>query len=109
MKIDRRQFLKAAGAGIGALGLQPGGLESAQDSKPASFVQGTSGMHLGMVTYNLAKDWDIPTIIKNCEATQFEGVELRTTHAHKVEVNLSKEERKEVKKQFQDSKVQLMG
>jgi hypothetical protein len=39
----------------------------------------------------LAADWDIPTIIKNCEAATFEGVELRTTHAHKVEVNLSKE------------------
>ena len=66
-------------------------------------------MHLGLVTYNLAADWDIPTIIKNCEAAKFEGVELRTTHAHKVEVNLSKEQREEVKKRFADSKVQLMG
>ena len=66
-------------------------------------------MHLGLVTYNLAADWDIPTIIKNCEAAKFEGVELRTTHAHKVEVNLSKEERKDVRKRFADSKVQLMG
>jgi len=66
-------------------------------------------MHLGLVTYNLAADWDIATIIKNCEAAKFEGVELRTTHAHKVEVNLSKEERKAVKQRFADSKVQLMG
>jgi len=66
-------------------------------------------MHIGLVTYNLAADWDIPTIIKNCEAAKFEGVELRTTHAHKVEVNLSKEERKDVRKRFADSKVQLMG
>jgi sugar phosphate isomerase/epimerase len=66
-------------------------------------------MHLGLVTYNLAQDWDIPAIIKNCEAAQFEGVELRTTHAHKVEVNLSPDQRKEVRKRFQDSKVQLVG
>jgi sugar phosphate isomerase/epimerase len=66
-------------------------------------------MHLGMVTYNLAEKWDIPTIIKNCEAAQFEGVELRTGQAHQVEVNLSPEQRKEVRKRFQDSKVQLMG
>lgn len=66
-------------------------------------------MHLGLVTYNLAADWDIPTIIKNCEATKFEGVELRTTHAHKVEVNLSKDERATVKKRFADSKVKLFG
>ena len=66
-------------------------------------------MHLGLVTYNLAKDWDIPTIIENCEAAQFEGVELRTTHAHKVEVNLTPVQRREVRKRFQDSKVQLYG
>ena len=77
-------------------------VHAAQFSRPAK-------MHLGLVTYNLAADWDIPTIIKNCEATQFEGVELRTTHAHKVEVNLSKDQRAEVKKRFADSKVKLFG
>jgi sugar phosphate isomerase/epimerase len=66
-------------------------------------------MRLGLVTYNLAKDWDVPTIIKNCEAARFEGVELRTTHAHGVEVALTRTQREEVKKRFQDSKVQLMG
>lgn len=66
-------------------------------------------MKLGTVTYNLAKDWEIETLIKNCEEAQLEGVELRTTHAHKVEVNLTKQERETVRKRFQDSKVQLMG
>jgi sugar phosphate isomerase/epimerase len=66
-------------------------------------------MHLGLVTYNLAKDWNIDTIIKNCTETHFEGVELRTTHAHGVEVNLSPRERADVRKRFRDSKVQLMG
>jgi sugar phosphate isomerase/epimerase len=64
-------------------------------------------MHLGLVTYNLAKDWDLVTLIKNCEQTGFQGVELRTTHAHKVEVALSREERAAVKKRFADSSVQL--
>jgi sugar phosphate isomerase/epimerase len=68
-----------------------------------------SPMHLGMVTYNLGKDWDIETILKNCTAAGFEGVELRTTHAHKVEVNLGKAERETVRKRFADSKVQLYG
>jgi sugar phosphate isomerase/epimerase len=109
MKIDRRQFLQAAGFGVGALALQPGASQGAEDSKPRSFLRGVPQTHLGLVTYNLAQDWDVATIIKNCEATKFEGVELRTTHAHKVEVNLAKDERKEVKKRFEDSKVQLMG
>src|SRR5690349_17127853 len=66
-------------------------------------------MHLDSVTYNIAKDWDSPTIIKYFEATGFEGVELRSTHARGVEVTLSKEKRAEVKKRFAGSKVELMG
>ena len=66
-------------------------------------------MKLGLVSYNLARNWDISTIITRCSSTGFEGVELRTTHAHKVEVNLSKEERAKVKKQFKDSPIELAG
>ena len=66
-------------------------------------------MKLGIVTYNIAKDWDVDTIIEKCEATGMEGVELRTTHAHGVEVTLSAGERAEVKKKFADSNVELAG
>ena len=66
-------------------------------------------MKLGLVTYNMAKEWDIPTIIERCEATGFQGVELRTTHAHNVEVNLSEAERRDVRKQFEDSAIELAG
>lgn len=66
-------------------------------------------MKLGLVTYNMAKDWDVPTIIENCAATGFQGVELRTTHAHNVEVNLPPDERQEVRQQFEDSPVELAG
>ncbi len=66
-------------------------------------------MKLGLVTYNMAKEWDIPTIIGRCAATGFQGVELRTTHAHNVEVNLSAAERRDVRKQFEDSSIELAG
>jgi sugar phosphate isomerase/epimerase len=66
-------------------------------------------MKLGMVTYLWGQDWDLPTLIKNCETTGFEGVELRTTHKHGVEVSLSEAEREEVRKRFADSKVELTG
>lgn len=66
-------------------------------------------MKLGLVTYNMAKDWDIPTILSKCRATGFEGVELRTTHAHGVEVGLSAAERKEVRRRFEDSPVRIAG
>ena len=109
MNFNRRNFLKAAGLGLGSLGLQAALPVAAAAAEATSFLVRRPTMHLGMVTYNLAADWDIATIIKNCEAAKFEGVELRTSHAHKVEVNLSKEERKAVKQRFADSKVQLMG
>ncbi len=65
-------------------------------------------MRLGLVTYNLAKDWDVPTIIKNCEATGFEAVELRTTHKHGVEPTIDKQQRERVKQAFQ-GKVDLVS
>jgi sugar phosphate isomerase/epimerase len=66
-------------------------------------------MRLGLVTYNLAKDWDLETIIENCEATGFAGVELRTTHAHQVESDLSPARRREVRQRFAASQVELVG
>lgn len=66
-------------------------------------------MKLGLVTYLWGAKWDLPTLIKNCEDTKFSGVELRSTHAHGVEVTLSKTERAEVKKRFADSPVELVG
>ena len=66
-------------------------------------------MKLGMVTYLWGAKWDLPTLIKNCEQTGFAGVELRSTHAHGVEVTLSKPERDEVRRQFADSPVECVG
>lgn len=94
---------------MGALMTGGSALLVSEPAALAASASGTSSMRLGTVTYNLAKDWDIATILKNCEETKFEGVELRTTHAHKVEVDLSKAERQEVRKRFQDSAVELMG
>jgi sugar phosphate isomerase/epimerase len=64
-------------------------------------------MRLGLVTYNLARDWDIPTIIARCREAGFEGVELRTTHAHGVESTLSPAERRRVRDQFAEGGVRL--
>jgi sugar phosphate isomerase/epimerase len=51
----------------------------------------------------------LPTLIANCEKTKALGVELRTTHAHKVEPNLTEAQRAEVRKRFGDSNVTLVG
>jgi len=66
-------------------------------------------LRLGIVTYNIARDWDVDTIIEKCSQSGYEGVELRTTHRHGVEVNLSKEERRRIREKFQDCPVKLVG
>ena len=66
-------------------------------------------MKLGFVTYQIGKDWDVQQIIEKCQATGFEGAELRTTHAHGVEISLSAEERSTVRKQFEDAGVEIAG
>jgi sugar phosphate isomerase/epimerase len=67
------------------------------------------GLKLGTVTYNIAKDWDIPTLIKNLTEANFEAVELRTTHKHGVEIALSPAARVEVRKQFEGSPIKIGG
>ena len=66
-------------------------------------------MKLGLVTYLWGKDWDLPTIITNCEEAGILGVELRTQHAHKVEISLNPSQRAEVKKRFENSNVTCIG
>ena len=62
-------------------------------------------MKLGLVTYEMAAQWDVDTIIANCREAGFEGVELRTTHAHGVEASLGTAERREVRQKFEDGGV----
>jgi sugar phosphate isomerase/epimerase len=66
-------------------------------------------MRFGLVTYLWGAKWDLPTLIQNCEQSGVLGVELRTTHSHGVERNLSKAERAEIKKRFAGSPVELVG
>jgi sugar phosphate isomerase/epimerase len=66
-------------------------------------------MQLGLVTYMWGAEWDLPTLIKNCEETGFAGVELRSTHKHGVEPAIDSAARLEVARQFNDSPVELVG
>jgi sugar phosphate isomerase/epimerase len=106
-KTNRRGFI-ASGAIAGAAPLLAAATASGTAAEAPAAPAGKLP-RLGLVTYNLAKDWDVDTIIANCAKTGFEGVELRTTHAHKVEVALSADQRREVRKKFADSPVTLMG
>src|SRR5213083_2738057 len=99
--MHRRDFLTSVAAVPVLAALQPG-----QTARPAA---SRSGLKLGTVTYNIAKDWDVPTLIKNLAEAGFDGVELRTTHKHGVEIPLSPAARAEVRKRFEDSPVKIGG
>ena len=64
---------------------------------------------LGLVTWNLGKDWELPGLIEACEETGFRSVELRTTHRHGVEPHLSREERVAVASRFGFSPIRLLA
>ncbi len=97
---SRRQFLiRASQASAGFLLMN----HLSACTKPGS------EMRLGLVTYLWGKDWDLETLITNCETSKLLGVELRTTHAHGVEREFTAQQRQEVKKRFEDSPVENVG
>jgi sugar phosphate isomerase/epimerase len=105
--VSRRTVLRAGVVGAAALA-------AGTSSAPARAVEDGAAtarprFRLGMVTYNVAAAWDVPTIIKVCKTAGIGPVELRTTHKHGVEPSLSKDERKEVKKRFADAGVEIWG
>src|SRR5438876_6587601 len=100
---SRRDFLAsaaAAGAACGLTAVTPRRLAAASEQPAIAY---------GLVTYMWGADWDLPTLLENCKKTNVLGVELRTTHAHKVEPDLNDKQRAEVARRFADSGVTCVG
>ncbi|MEZ5387713.1 MAG: TIM barrel protein [Prosthecobacter sp.] len=66
-------------------------------------------IQFGLVTYMWGADWDLPTLIANGTSTGVSAVELRVEHAHKVDPSLTPAQRADVRRQFEDSAVKLLG
>ncbi|QVL34696.1 sugar phosphate isomerase/epimerase [Telmatocola sphagniphila] len=98
----RRQFL-AGSAALAGGSLLPHPARSEEPASPPALFK------LGMVTYNVAANWDLPTILKVCKNVGIAAVECRTTHKHGVEPSLTALERLTVKKQFADSGIVFWG
>jgi sugar phosphate isomerase/epimerase len=97
--LSRRSFLAAAGATIATSGSQTAFAKADEAAK----------FKLGIVTYNVPKDWDLPTLLKVCKEVGIAAIECRTTHKHGVEPSLNADQRRDVKKQFADSGVVFWG
>lgn len=100
----RRRFLQSVLASTAAT---PGLLRAQDVARPLNYKG--ENIQFGLVTYMWGADWDLPTLIANCQKAEVMAVELRVEHAHKVEPNLTPEQRREVARQFQESGVEVLG
>jgi sugar phosphate isomerase/epimerase len=107
--MKRRIFIKTAALSTGAAMIPLAAHSVAEQQKSKPFIPNPNPLKIGVMTYTLAQDWDIETIIKNLTEAKYQTVELRTTHAHKVEVNLTPAQRAEVKKRFKDSPLEVIS
>lgn len=110
MRLSRRKFLYSAGitgTAFAVSGFTSGSSEARQ--KQLAGTLNRNPLKIGLMTYLLGSKWDIETIIKNCSEAGYLSVELRTTHAHGVEVTLTPEQRAEVKKRFKDSPIETIS
>ena len=107
--MKRRNFLKTAALSTTAAMVPFAASTAAEQQKSKPVVLNTNPLKIGVMTYTIAKDWDIETIIKNLTEANYQTVELRTTHAHKVEVNLTAAQRADVKKRFKDSPLEVIS
>ena len=101
--LTRRGFLGAGSMAAGGLLVN-----RASAGQPAANNAGPR-FRLGIVTYNIAAAWDVPTILRICRAVGLSPVELRTTHKHGVEPSLSPAARKEVRQRFADAGIEIWG
>lgn len=103
-ELTRREFLCQSSVAAAALAVGPAAHIMAAESPRRE-----SHLAFGLVTYMWGADWDLPTLLSNCEKGGALGVELRTTHAHGVEPSLNERQRAEVRNRFADSRVTLVG
>lgn len=95
--LSRREFLATGATAL------------ATSSLPIAAAEDAAKFKLGLVTYNVPANWDLPTILKVCKEVGIAAVECRTTHKHGVEPSLTASQRQDVKKQFADSGVVFWG
>jgi sugar phosphate isomerase/epimerase len=105
--MERRNFVKNAALSASVM-MFPAAMKEKHAAGKNTPVN-MNPLKIGVMTYTLAQDWDIETIIKNLTEAGYQTVELRTTHAHKVEVDLTPSQRADVKKRFKDSPLEVIS
>jgi sugar phosphate isomerase/epimerase len=68
-------------------------------------------MKLSLLTYNIARDWDLGKLIEVCKNLGFAGIEFRVEreHKHGIELDMDKKARKEAKERIQEAYLEVVG
>jgi sugar phosphate isomerase/epimerase len=82
---------------------------AAPSAAEAQAKKGDPPFGLGTVTYNVPKDWDLPTLLKILPAAGVPSIEFRTTHAHGVELSINAAQRAEVKQRCADAGIKQIS
>jgi sugar phosphate isomerase/epimerase len=105
--LTRRKLLQTGLVAAGAIAVPA--LSGARPLLAADAAPAPAGdkprIHLGMVTYMVGANMDLPTLIDVCEKSGMEGVELRTEHKHGVEPKLDAAGRAKARELFSKTKV----
>jgi sugar phosphate isomerase/epimerase len=64
---------------------------------------------LSLLTYNMAREWDLPELIEVARLGGYAGVELRAEakHRHGVELETSPEQRREIRERIEDAYLEV--
>lgn len=116
--LNRRRFLQSAGlttAGLAAVGCCQEGNQpaAAAEVKPAVapgvIAAKPLNFNLGIVTFGYFKTWELKDVLRVCKAVGLSPIEFRTGDKHGIEPTLTKMERKDIRKQIEDSGVKIWG
>ena len=68
-------------------------------------------MKLCLLTYNMARHWELPELLKLARLGGFSGLEFRSEagHKHGVELETCAEERRSIRYQVQDACLEVAG
>ncbi len=68
-------------------------------------------MELGLLTHNMARSWDLSTLLDRAQSLGFDGISLRVDqgHAHGVELSLSPAQRRELQDRVTSSGLEICG
>jgi sugar phosphate isomerase/epimerase len=66
-------------------------------------------MKLSLLTYNMARSWELPRVIEMARAGGFAGIEFRAEakHQHGVELDTTTEQRREIRDRIQDAYLEI--